>query len=200
PGDYEVMRFIYELPFEGQTLFGKSICLMFNETRASRAVHHRKDLVKRRLRTLIESRRRPLRILSVAAGPAQELFELLQEIEDIPEPLEIVLFEQDKGALAYAYGRLRPRAHRQHVPGQPQPLVHGAPPRMELDLPLARGAARGRRTRGAPRQAADPRGGERRESIRGDLQGMMRRWPVAFETRWQQWLLDRNRRRFGTGL
>jgi signal transduction histidine kinase len=29
---------------------------------------------------------------------------------------------------------------------------------------------------------------------------MMRRWPVAFETRWQQWLLDRNRRRFGAGL
>jgi extracellular factor (EF) 3-hydroxypalmitic acid methyl ester biosynthesis protein len=108
PGDYEVMRFIYELPFEGQTLFGKSICLTFNETRASRAVHHRKDLVKRRMRQLIESRRRPLRILSVAAGPAQELFELLQEIEDIPERLEIVLFEQDKGALAYAYGRLRP--------------------------------------------------------------------------------------------
>jgi extracellular factor (EF) 3-hydroxypalmitic acid methyl ester biosynthesis protein len=107
-GDYEVMRFIYELPFEGQTLFGKSICLMFNETSASRAVHHRKDLVKRRMRQLIESRRRPLRILSIAAGPAQELYELLQEIDDIPEPLEIVLFEQDKGALAYAYGRLRP--------------------------------------------------------------------------------------------
>ena len=29
---------------------------------------------------------------------------------------------------------------------------------------------------------------------------MMRKWPVAFETRWQQWLLDRNRRRFRTGL
>ncbi|HYZ87859.1 MAG TPA: PilZ domain-containing protein [Myxococcales bacterium] len=111
-GDYEVMRFIYELPFEGQTLFGKSICLMFNETRASRAVHHRKDLVKRRMRQLIESRRRPLRILSIAAGPAQELFELLQEIEEIPEPLEIVLFEQDKGALAYAYRRLKPIVDR----------------------------------------------------------------------------------------
>jgi signal transduction histidine kinase len=29
---------------------------------------------------------------------------------------------------------------------------------------------------------------------------MMRRWPVTFDTRWQQWLLDRNRRRFATGL
>ena len=108
PGDYEVMRFIYERPFEGQTLFAKAISLAFDQTRAARAVRHRKDLVKRRTRQLIESRGRPLRILSVAAGPAQELFELLQEIEDIAEPLEIVLFEQDKGALAYAYGRLRP--------------------------------------------------------------------------------------------
>src|SRR5205823_4464734 len=63
-----------------------------------------------------------------------------------------------------------------------------------------RGVARDRRTRGASREAADPRGGERRQSVRGDLQGMMRRWPVAFDTRWQQWLLDRNRRRFATGL
>jgi extracellular factor (EF) 3-hydroxypalmitic acid methyl ester biosynthesis protein len=108
PGDYEVMRFIYERPFEGQTLFAKAISLAFDGTRAARAVRHRKDLVKREIRELIESRRRPLRVLSIAAGPAQELYELLQEIEDIPETLEIVLFEQDKGALAYAYRRLKP--------------------------------------------------------------------------------------------
>jgi len=29
---------------------------------------------------------------------------------------------------------------------------------------------------------------------------MMRRWPVAFEARWGQWLLERNRRRFRTAL
>jgi len=108
PGDYEVMRFIYEREFEGATLFAKAVQLSFLRSKASIAVRTRKDLMKRRLRQLIESRRRPLRILSVATGPAQELFELLQEIEDIPEPLEIVLFEQDKGALAYAYRRLRP--------------------------------------------------------------------------------------------
>src|SRR6266404_112586 len=32
PGDYEVMRFIYERPFEGQTLFAKAISLAFDET------------------------------------------------------------------------------------------------------------------------------------------------------------------------
>src|SRR5712691_136772 len=108
PGDYEVMRFIYERPFEGQTLFAKAISLAFDQTRAARAVRHRKDLVKRKMAEMIESRRCPLRILSIAAGPAQELYELLQEADDFPETLEIVLFEQDKGALAYAYGRLKP--------------------------------------------------------------------------------------------
>ena len=29
---------------------------------------------------------------------------------------------------------------------------------------------------------------------------MMRRWPVAFDTRWRSWLLERNRRRFRTAL
>jgi hypothetical protein len=108
PGDYEVMRFIYERPFEGQTLFAKAISLSFDQSRAARAVRHRKDLVKRKMTEVIESRRRPLRILSIAAGPAQELYELLQEADDLPEGVEIVLFEQDKGALAYAYGRLKP--------------------------------------------------------------------------------------------
>ena len=35
---------------------------------------------------------------------------MLAEIDELPAPLEIVLFEQDKGALAHAYRRLRPLA------------------------------------------------------------------------------------------
>jgi len=86
--------------------------LAFVSTAAARAVRHRKDLVKRWLTELIESRRnvgRPLRILSVAAGPAQELVELLAEIREPPQ-MQIVLFDQDKGALAYAFRRLKPAA------------------------------------------------------------------------------------------
>jgi extracellular factor (EF) 3-hydroxypalmitic acid methyl ester biosynthesis protein len=112
PGDYEMMRFMYERHFEGATLFGKAVNLAFVSTAAARAVRHRKDLVKRWLAELIESRRnvgRPLRILSVAAGPAQELVELLAEMRE-PPPMQIVLFDQDKGALTYAFRRLKPAA------------------------------------------------------------------------------------------
>lgn len=110
PGDYEMMRFIYERNFEGATLFGKAVNLGFVATKASLAVKYRKDLIKRRLRELLEARRgstQPLRVLSVAAGPAQELVELLTEAEELPAPLQIVLFDQDKGALAYAWRRLK---------------------------------------------------------------------------------------------
>ena len=108
PGDYELMRFIYERPFEGANLFAKALSLVFDQGSAARAVWYRKELVKRRLRELLESRRKPLRVLSIASGPAQEFYELIHEMPDLPTPLEIVLFEQDKGALTYAYRRLKP--------------------------------------------------------------------------------------------
>jgi extracellular factor (EF) 3-hydroxypalmitic acid methyl ester biosynthesis protein len=110
PGDYEMMRFMYEGNFEGATLFAKAVNLAFIGTKAAQAVNRRKDLVKRQLAAMIEARRgadRPFRMLSVAAGPAQELVELLRETEDLAAPLEIVLFDQDKGALAYAWRRLK---------------------------------------------------------------------------------------------
>jgi extracellular factor (EF) 3-hydroxypalmitic acid methyl ester biosynthesis protein len=111
PGDYEVMRFVYERNFEGPSLFAKAIGYAFLQTKAALAVNYRKDLVRRELRGHIEAAGRsdqPLRFLSIAAGPAQELFELVGELPELPRPLEIVLFDQDKGALSYAYRRLKP--------------------------------------------------------------------------------------------
>lgn len=105
-GDYEVMRFIYEKPFEGADLFSKALSLAFGHTTASRAVRSRKDLVKSKMADMIRGGR-PARVLAVACGPAQELFELLQEANEIPS-LEVVLFDQDKGALSYAYRRTAP--------------------------------------------------------------------------------------------
>jgi extracellular factor (EF) 3-hydroxypalmitic acid methyl ester biosynthesis protein len=111
PGDYEVMNFIYERVFDGGTLFSRAVTLGFSEAVCSKAVRFRKDLVKRQLQALLSRRagsREPVRVLSIASGPAQELFELFQDAEEIPAPLEVVLFEQDKNALAHAWRRLTP--------------------------------------------------------------------------------------------
>ena len=115
PGDYEVMNFIYEKDFEGPTLFARAIGHAFIQTPVTLAVRYRKDLLKRQLRAALEQRAgssRPVRVLSIAAGPAREVQELLTEMDELPVPLEIVLFDQDKGALAHAYRRLRPLAAR----------------------------------------------------------------------------------------
>jgi hypothetical protein len=108
PGDYEVMRFLYERPFEGTTLFAKAMSLAVDDMAASRAVRCRKDLVRRRLEARLAARTGTLRVLAIASGPAQELVELLSQTEELPAPMEVVMFDQDKAALAYAYRRLQP--------------------------------------------------------------------------------------------
>lgn len=109
PGDYEVMNSVYANHFRGGTLAAKAINLAFAWTPAAVAVRTRKDLIKQQLSALLDGapRARPVRILSIAAGPAQEVFELLQERERIDVPVEIVLFDQDKRALTFSYGRLK---------------------------------------------------------------------------------------------
>ena len=110
PGDYEVMKYMYENQFAGTSLFAKAMNLAILFTRPGQAVRYRKDMVKRRLGELLDARAgtgEPLRVLSIAAGPAQEVYELLRERETLPAPIEIYLFDQDKGALTYAYSRLK---------------------------------------------------------------------------------------------
>src|SRR2546426_12193880 len=110
------MRFLYERPFEGSTLFAKTMSLVVDEMAASRAVRSRKDLIKNRLKLRLQHRSTPLRVLAIAGGPAQELCELLSETPRLAAPLDVVLFDQDKGALAYVY---RPRQPLTYIRSSP---------------------------------------------------------------------------------
>ena len=106
---------MYEDQFSGPTLFAKAVSLAGLWTRPGIAVRARKDLIKNRLSALIDEHAKtntPVGILSIAAGPAQEVFELLQERQTMPVPVKIVLFDQDRGALTYAYARLKPLLDR----------------------------------------------------------------------------------------
>lgn len=119
-GDYEVMNYLYELDFEGPTLFARTLGYAFMQASAARAVRCRKDLMKRVIRAGLERHAgssRPVRLLSVAAGPARELQELLRELDALPAELDVVLFDQDKSALEHAFQRLRPLADAR-FPGQ----------------------------------------------------------------------------------
>lgn len=109
PGDYEIMNGLYGNHFTGASLFAKAVNLSFVTTPAAEAVRTRKDLIKQQLNELLDKHgaTKPTRILTIAAGPAQEVYELLLERKTIDSPLEIVLFDQDKRALTYSYGRLK---------------------------------------------------------------------------------------------
>jgi extracellular factor (EF) 3-hydroxypalmitic acid methyl ester biosynthesis protein len=139
PGDYEVMRFFYERPFEGPTLFAKAVSYSTVLGKAAEAVRRRKDLIKWRLRSFVEARAgssRPVRVLSVAAGPAQELYDLFTDLDALACPMEIVLFDQDKGALAYAFRRLKPLVE-QKFPGRVHVLyLHDSIKRLIKDAQL----------------------------------------------------------------
>ena len=110
PGDYELMNGLYGNHFTGSSLFARVLNMAFVSVPAARAVRERKNVIKQKLSDLLDERRplgRPIRILSIAAGPAQEVYELLHERDRVPYPLEIVLFDQDKLALAFSYARLK---------------------------------------------------------------------------------------------
>ncbi len=109
PGDFEVMRYIYEQPFVGDSLYARAMHLWGVSIVPSEMVRARKDLLKAKLIERLESSRPGVRtrILSVAAGPAQEVFEALSEARDIPGEVELVLFDQDKRALSFAFSRMQ---------------------------------------------------------------------------------------------
>lgn len=108
PGDFELMNGLYGNHFNGATLFARAVNLAFVSTPAAEAVRTRKDLMKRKLNATLDRAQpeRAVRILSIAAGPAQEVYEVLEERADIAGPVEIVLFEQDRRALSFAHARL----------------------------------------------------------------------------------------------
>ncbi len=109
PGDFELMNGLYGRHFSGGTLFAKALNLGFVSTPAAEAVRRRKELIQARLSATLdrkEAQGESCRILSIAAGPAEEVLGLLEERQQIGVPLEIVLFDQDKSALSFSFARL----------------------------------------------------------------------------------------------
>ena len=112
PGDFEVMRYIYERWFDGPTLFARAMNAAAVALPGAAAVRSRKDVL---LGELLHAEatwhhgKGPLRVVSVAAGPAQEVYEFLGAVPKEGPRVEIVLFDQDKQALALGHARIQRR-------------------------------------------------------------------------------------------
>lgn len=108
-GDFILMNHIYRDDFAGNSLFGRVMTAFGVGNRTGDAVRARKVLLRDALAAAIEARSgsvSPVRVLAVAAGPAEEIFDLLQTSAPFRTEVEFVLFEQERAALAFAYRRL----------------------------------------------------------------------------------------------
>lgn len=109
PGDYIVMQYLYERQFEGPNLLAKAIHLASVFTRGACAVRARKDMLRDVIiDTTRERAARGLRtrVISIAAGPAQEIFEVIERAPELVPQLDILLFDQDEDALELVNNRL----------------------------------------------------------------------------------------------
>jgi extracellular factor (EF) 3-hydroxypalmitic acid methyl ester biosynthesis protein len=102
-GDSEVMRLIYENEFRGPTVFSQFLHKYPVEVAAAQAVRNRRRLVAEwiRERMATHTAQSPLRVLSVACGPAEELQEIFLAPEDV-DRVQFTLLDQDPEALAQA--------------------------------------------------------------------------------------------------
>ena len=91
-GDADLMRLIYRNQFEGGTPFGRLIHKQAVDTKACQAVRNRKELLYNQIMdTIRQHQGEEVRILSVAAGPAQEIQDVLSEQGDDSGPSFLAL-------------------------------------------------------------------------------------------------------------
>jgi extracellular factor (EF) 3-hydroxypalmitic acid methyl ester biosynthesis protein len=101
-GDAVMMRMVYENDFCGDTIFARFVHRHPLETVAAQAVRNRVVLLCERIsRAARERPSSPLRVTSIACGPAWELRQLCRSAEDFKR-YDITLLDQDPKALAEA--------------------------------------------------------------------------------------------------
>jgi extracellular factor (EF) 3-hydroxypalmitic acid methyl ester biosynthesis protein len=102
-GDAEMMKYVYENRYQGDSIFGQLMHKHPVEAPGSQAVRNRRRLVPRTMREVAERfpSRQPFHFFSVAAGPAWELQDVYQTPADV-ERFRCSLLDQDPHALAAA--------------------------------------------------------------------------------------------------
>lgn len=112
PGDFQMMNYVYEWQMRGATIYERllhRIGLDVAECIATRMVMVQQAVA----RTVAERAKegRPLRVLSLGCGSAQEIFNYFSA-RRLPGPVSVTLVDQDRDALNYAYRRIYPLSVR----------------------------------------------------------------------------------------
>lgn len=113
-GDYLTIKWIYEDEPAGQGSVGKMVDAILLDSVASRAVRNRRGVVSAAIReTLEEKGEGTAHVASFACGPAEEVFDVLDAMDD-PSRLLVELVDIDWEALGHVSARVeRERRHKQ---------------------------------------------------------------------------------------
>jgi hypothetical protein len=106
-GDYRMMEMYFTRDLRGEGLFGRFLHSVGQGYSLGRTVVAREAVMREAIRAAMRTPgEEPVRILSVAAGPAIELRKVLGEVTALERPLELILLDQDEAAHETAHRRL----------------------------------------------------------------------------------------------
>jgi len=121
-GDYRLMMLYVREQHEGPSLYGKFLHKVSQNYTLGRAVVGRVDLLRDAVAAAVSQKtesNKPVRVVSIASGPAVELRNWLHGLVELDRPVELVLVDQDDEALEYAHGLLNEQlidVHRGRLP------------------------------------------------------------------------------------
>jgi hypothetical protein len=106
-GDYRMMELYFARDLRGDGLFGRFLHSVAQGYSLGRTVVAREALLREAVRDALRAPGEgPVRILSVAAGPAIEVRKVIGELTLLERPLELILLDQDEAAHETAHRRL----------------------------------------------------------------------------------------------
>lgn len=109
-GDFEMMNMIYRNESLGESLFGRALHRYMVAMPGGQAVRNRiRYLNQKILATVTHSKKKTIKILSVASGPAREIQNLFLDADQHKyiENLEVHLLDQDLQSLKHAQKQLK---------------------------------------------------------------------------------------------
>lgn len=134
-GDFLSIERIYADRPGGSCRLGPLLDRCFLDLHAAQAVRNRRGLLCEEIdRVIAERRGEPARVLSMACGPARELFDVYASLRD-PSLLKATCLDIDLQALAFVSDLRDRRKLKQHMKLENANLVYLATGRQKLDLP-----------------------------------------------------------------
>lgn len=133
-GDFSTLELIYKNQPVGEGALGRLIDACLLETPAIEAMRNRRPRLAAEIKkSLDEERSRPLRVLSIACGPASELLDVYDSLEEKAR-LRSTLVDVDFQALLHVSERVNRRGLRDLVQMTVKNLVYLALGRTDLDM------------------------------------------------------------------